>query len=204
MKSFKAGGGSSSRRAEAFDTRTSTAPQEFRRGLERLSAPEEMLDMKTSIMAFHLSNDRAKCSRAPSSVDSDSSGQLDSSFDTSFDSNKGALILDDPPDDPPLIVNKSDPVDIDLEDIDPESGELTLAAFRDRLLGVRVKLVTREQMDVCWPGMREQLRLLSGWIEESGIAVFVIHIGSRESDRHYYLVEICYVYVIQSYALEDS
>lgn len=58
MKSFKADGGSSSRRAEAFDTRTSTAPQEFRRGLERLSAPEEMLDMKTSIMAFLLSNDR--------------------------------------------------------------------------------------------------------------------------------------------------
>ena len=75
---------------------------------------------------------------------------MDSSFDTSFDSNKGALVLDDLPDNPPQIVNKSDPVDIDLEDIDPESGELTLAAFKDRLtmLGVRVKLVTRDQMDV--------------------------------------------------------
>ncbi|EAL17156.1 hypothetical protein CNBN2480 [Cryptococcus deneoformans B-3501A] len=144
------GGGSSSRRAEAFDSGTSTAPQEFRKDLERLSAPEEMLDMKTSIMASLLSNDRANCSRALSSIDSDSSGQLDSSFDTSFDSNKGALVLDDLPDNPPQIVNKSDPVDIDLEDIDPESGELTLAAFKDRLtmLGVRVKLVTRDQMDV--------------------------------------------------------
>ncbi|EAL18674.1 hypothetical protein CNBI3740 [Cryptococcus deneoformans B-3501A] len=145
-----AGGGSSSRRAEAFDSRTSTAPQEFRRGLERLSAPKEMFHMKTSIMASLLSNDRARCSRAPSSVDSDSSGQLDSSFDTSFGSNKAGLILDDLRHDPPPIVNKPDPVDIDLEDIDPESGELTLAAFKDRLtmLGVRVKLVTRDQMGV--------------------------------------------------------
>ncbi|AAW44841.2 hypothetical protein CNG04690 [Cryptococcus deneoformans JEC21] len=145
-----AGGGSSSRRAEAFDSRTSTAPQEFRRGLERLSAPKEMFHMKTSIMASLLSNNRARCSRAPPSVDSDSSGELDSSFDTSFGSNRAALILDDLRDDPPPIVNKPDPVDIDLEDIDPESGELTLAAFKDHLtmLGVRVKLVTRDQMGV--------------------------------------------------------
>ncbi|OWZ38632.1 hypothetical protein C356_04217 [Cryptococcus neoformans c45] len=46
--------------------------------------------------------------------------------------------------------------------------------------------------------MREQLRLLSGWIEESGIAVFVVHIGSCKSDSHYYLVEICYVCLVVS------
>lgn len=76
------------------------------------------------------------------------------SCNVSFNSNKDALVTDDLPANlaanlPPKF-NRSDPVDTDLDDIDSETGELTLAAYRDRLamLGVRVKLVTPEEMDV--------------------------------------------------------
>ncbi|KJD99449.1 hypothetical protein I311_06984, partial [Cryptococcus gattii NT-10] len=52
------------------------------------------------------------------------------------------------------VLNHLTPIDIDLDDIDPKSGELTLAAYKDRLamLGRRVKLVTREEMDVLLAG----------------------------------------------------
>lgn len=82
---------------------------------------------------------------------------FDTSFNTSFDTSFGTfsnskhtLVLDDLPADGPPEFNKTDPIDIDLDDIDPESGELTLAAYKDRLvmLGVRVQLVTRDEMDV--------------------------------------------------------
>ena len=66
-----------------------------------------------------------------------------------MDSNDRTLVHDHPSADPHIKVHKSHPLDTDLDDIDSESGELTLAAYRDRLamLGVRVKLVTREEMD---------------------------------------------------------
>ncbi|XAO24858.1 hypothetical protein I312_103667 [Cryptococcus bacillisporus CA1280] len=75
---------------------------------------------------------------------------LGSAFDTSSNSNEETRVLDHLSAVPYPKIDKSDPVDIDLDDIDSESGELTLAAYRDRLamLGVRVKLVTREDMDV--------------------------------------------------------
>ncbi|KIR89701.1 hypothetical protein I304_06419 [Cryptococcus deuterogattii CBS 10090] len=145
-----AGGGFSSRRAEAFDNGTSMARREFGRGLERLSAPEGMLDAKTSIMASFISNSLGTCSRAPSPLSSNSSEPSDPFFDTSFNSNEKTLVNDDPSADPRPKFHESDPVDIDIEDTDSEPGELTLAAYKDRLamLGVRVKLVTREEMDV--------------------------------------------------------
>ena len=70
--------------------------------------------------------------------------------DLSLDSNGRTLVHCDLSTDPLPKVHKSTPLDLDLEDIDPETGELTLAAYRDRLimLGVRVKLATREEMDV--------------------------------------------------------
>ncbi|KIR31142.1 hypothetical protein I352_06421 [Cryptococcus deuterogattii MMRL2647] len=145
-----AGGGFSSRRAEAFDNGTSMARREFGRGLERLSAPEGMLDAKTSIMASFISNSLGTCSRAPSPLSSNSSEPSDPFFDTSFNSNEKTLVNDDPSADPRPKFHESDPVDIDIEDTDSGPGELTLAAYKDRLamLGVRVKLVTREEMDV--------------------------------------------------------
>ncbi|KAE8542959.1 hypothetical protein D1P53_001024 [Cryptococcus gattii VGV] len=75
---------------------------------------------------------------------------LDSAFDTSSNSNEETRVLDHLSAAPYPEINESDPVDIDSDDIDSESGELTLAAYRDRLamLGVLVKLVTREEMDV--------------------------------------------------------
>ncbi|KAE8537629.1 hypothetical protein D1P53_006338 [Cryptococcus gattii VGV] len=80
----------------------------------------------------------------------DSHPILDSAFDTSCNSNEETHVLDHLSAAPYPEINNSDPVDIDLDDIDSESGELTLAAYRDRLamFGVRVKLVTREEMDV--------------------------------------------------------
>ncbi|KIR33247.1 hypothetical protein I352_04620 [Cryptococcus deuterogattii MMRL2647] len=145
-----AGGGFSSRRAEAFDNGTSMARRGFRRGLERLSAPEGMLDAKTSIMASFISNSLGTCSRAPSPLSSNSSERSDPFFDTSFNSNEKTFVNDDPSADPRPKFHESGPVDIDIEDTDSEPGELTLAAYKDRLamLGVRVKLVTREEMDV--------------------------------------------------------
>ncbi|QPK66844.1 hypothetical protein CNBG_10045 [Cryptococcus deuterogattii R265] len=145
-----AGGGFSPRRAEAFDNGTSMARREFGRGLERLSAPEGMLDAKTSIMASFISNSLGTCSRAPSPLSSNSSEPSDPFFDTSFNSNEKTLVNDDPSADPRPKFHESDPVDIDIEDTDSEPGELTLAAYKDRLamLGVPVKLVTREEMDV--------------------------------------------------------
>ncbi|KAE8540857.1 hypothetical protein D1P53_002209 [Cryptococcus gattii VGV] len=155
-----AGWGSSSHRAEVFGG-TSMTRQTLRRSLERLSAPEGISDAKTSIIASLISNSYARCSGAPSSLGTDSTGSLDSSFDTSFNTSfdtsfgtfsnsKHTLVLDDLPTDPPPEFNKTDPIDIDLDDIDPESGELTLAAYKDRLamLRVRVQLVTRDEMDV--------------------------------------------------------
>ncbi|KAE8540277.1 hypothetical protein D1P53_003221 [Cryptococcus gattii VGV] len=137
------GGGSSSHRAEAFGG-TSMTRQTLKRSLERLSAPEGISDVKTSIIASLISNSHVRCSGAPSSLGTDSSGSLDSSFDTSFNTSfdtffdtssnsKHTLVLDDLPTDPPPEFNKTDPIDIDLDDIDPESGELTLAAYKDRL-----------------------------------------------------------------------
>ncbi|XAO27026.1 hypothetical protein I312_105868 [Cryptococcus bacillisporus CA1280] len=145
-----AGGGFSSRRAQAFDNGTSMAPREFKRGLEGLSAPEGMLDVKTSIMASFISNSLATCSRATSPLSSNSSEPSDPLFDTSFNSNEKTLVNDNPSADPHPKFHESDPVDIDIEDTDSEPGELTLAAYKSRLamLGVRVKLVTREEMDV--------------------------------------------------------
>ncbi|KIY31025.1 hypothetical protein I305_06482 [Cryptococcus gattii E566] len=118
--------------------------QTFRRSLERLSAPEGISDVKTSIIASLISNSHARCSGAPSSLATDSSGSLDSSFDTSFNTSfdtsfdtssnsKHTLVLDDLPADPPPEFNKTDAIDIDLDDIDSESGKLTLAAYRDHL-----------------------------------------------------------------------
>ncbi|KIR89695.1 hypothetical protein I304_06582 [Cryptococcus deuterogattii CBS 10090] len=89
---------------------------------------------------------------------------LDSVFDTSSNSNKETRVLDHLSAVPHPKINKSDTVDIDLDDIDSESGELTLAAYKGRLemLGVRVKLVTREDMDVLLArGINEQLWLLN-------------------------------------------
>lgn len=90
------------------------------------------------------------CSRAPSPLSSNSSEPSDPFFDTSFNSNEKTLVNDDPSADPRPKFHESDPVDIDIEDTDSEPGELTLAAYKDRLamLGVRVKLVTREEMNV--------------------------------------------------------
>ncbi|KAE8542034.1 hypothetical protein D1P53_001513 [Cryptococcus gattii VGV] len=75
---------------------------------------------------------------------------LGSAFDTSSNSNEETRVLDHLSAAPYPEINESDTVDIDLDDIDSESGELTLAAYRDRLamLGVLVKLVTQEEMDV--------------------------------------------------------
>ncbi|KIR57552.1 hypothetical protein I314_06583, partial [Cryptococcus bacillisporus CA1873] len=145
-----AGGGFSSRRAQAFDNGTSMAPREFKRGLEGLSAPEGMLDVKTSIMASFISNSLATCSRATSPLSSNSSEPSGPLFDTSFNSNEKTLVNDNPSADPRPKFHESDPVDIDIEDTDSGPGELTLAAYKSRLamLGVRVKLVTREEMDV--------------------------------------------------------
>ncbi|KIR67420.1 hypothetical protein I314_01836 [Cryptococcus bacillisporus CA1873] len=80
----------------------------------------------------------------------DPSPLLGSAFDTSSNSNEETRVLDHLSAVPYPKIDKSDPADIDLDDIDSESGELTLAAYRDRLaiLGVRVRLVTREDMDV--------------------------------------------------------
>ncbi|KIR51284.1 hypothetical protein I315_06329 [Cryptococcus gattii Ru294] len=58
----------------------------------------------------------------------DPSPLLDLAFDTSPNS-KHTLVLDDPPADSPPEFNKTDPIDIDLDDIDSELGELTLAAY---------------------------------------------------------------------------
>ncbi|OWZ38631.1 hypothetical protein C356_04216 [Cryptococcus neoformans c45] len=138
--------------AEAADTRTPTTRQEFLRGLEKLSTPGDMSNVKSSIIASLISSSHATPSTAPSSPGTDSSGSSDyiSSSDISLDSNDRTLVHDHPSADPHIKVHKSHPLDTDLDDIDSESGELTLAAYRDRLamLGVRVKLVTREQMDV--------------------------------------------------------
>ncbi|OXB36130.1 hypothetical protein J007_04142 [Cryptococcus neoformans] len=146
-----AGGGSSSHRVEAADTRTPTTRQEFLRGLEKLSTPGDMSNVKSSIIASLISSSHATPSTAPSSPGTDSSGSSDyiSSSDISLDSNDRTLVHDHPSADPHIKVHKSHPLDTDLDDIDSESGELTLAAYRDRLamLGVRVKLVTREEMD---------------------------------------------------------
>ncbi|KAE8542257.1 hypothetical protein D1P53_001030 [Cryptococcus gattii VGV] len=81
---------------------------------------------------------------------SDPSPLLGSAFDTSSNSNEETRVLDHLSAAPYPEINESDTVDIDLDDIDSESGELTLAAYRDRLamLGVLVKLVTQEEMDV--------------------------------------------------------
>ncbi|KIR55968.1 hypothetical protein I315_01850 [Cryptococcus gattii Ru294] len=68
-----AGWGSSSHRAEAFCTGTSMTRREFRRGLGGLSAPDGMLDVKTSIVTSFISNSLATCSRAPSPLSSNSS-----------------------------------------------------------------------------------------------------------------------------------
>lgn len=80
----------------------------------------------------------------------DPSPLLGSAFDTSSNTNEETRLLDHLSIVPYPKITKSDPVDIDPDDIDSESGELTLAAYRDRLamLGVRVKLMTREEMDV--------------------------------------------------------
>ncbi|OXG17654.1 hypothetical protein C361_04642 [Cryptococcus neoformans Tu259-1] len=136
--------------AEAADTRTPTTRQEFLRGLEKLSTPGDMSNVKSSIVASLISNSHATPSTAPSSPGTDSSGSSDYISDISLGSNDRTLVHDHPSADPHIKVHKSPPLDTDLDDIDSESGELTLAAYRDRLamLGVRVKLVTREQMDV--------------------------------------------------------
>nr|KIR44688.1 hypothetical protein I312_06026 [Cryptococcus bacillisporus CA1280] len=80
----------------------------------------------------------------------DPSPLLGSAFDTPSNTNEETRVLDHLSAVPYPKIDKSDPADIDPDDIDSESGELTLAAYRDRLamLGVRVKLVTREEMDV--------------------------------------------------------
>ncbi|AAW42042.1 hypothetical protein CNC00010 [Cryptococcus deneoformans JEC21] len=145
-------GGPSTHRAEAADIRTPTTRQEFLRGLQKLSTPGNMLDMKSSIIASLISNPHTSTSVAPSSpgVNSTTSSEDVLFPDLSLDSNGRTLVHCDLSTDPLPKVHKSTPLDLDLEDIDPETGELTLAAYRDRLamLGVRVKLVTREEMDV--------------------------------------------------------
>ncbi|KIR57616.1 hypothetical protein I314_06508, partial [Cryptococcus bacillisporus CA1873] len=58
---------------------------------------------------------------------------LDSAFDTSSNSNEETRVLDHLSAVPYPKIDKFDPADIDPDDIDSESGELTLAAYRDRL-----------------------------------------------------------------------
>lgn len=107
------------------------------------------------------------------------------SCNVSFDSNKDALVTDDLPANLPPKFNRSGPVDTD--DI-VESGELTLAAYKDRLamLGV-TGAVGDSGGDGCLAGsgMKEQLLLLNGWTKRSGIAVSFVYIGSCTSDRHH-------------------
>ncbi|AAW41440.1 hypothetical protein CNB00010 [Cryptococcus deneoformans JEC21] len=109
-------------------------------------------EWKSSIIASLISNPHTSSSVAPSSpsVNSTASSEDVHFPDLSLDSNDRTLVHGDLSTDPLPKVHKSSPLDLDLEDIDPESGELTLAAYKDRLalLGVRVKLVTREEMDV--------------------------------------------------------
>lgn len=82
----------------------------------------------------------------PSSISSD----CDSFPYTSFDSREKLPVSDHLPTALHPRSPECDPVDTDFDAIDSETGELTLEAYRSRLamLGVRVKLVTREEMDV--------------------------------------------------------
>ncbi|ADV20661.1 Hypothetical protein CGB_B9740C [Cryptococcus gattii WM276] len=63
----------------------------------------------------------------------DPASLLDSASDTSSNPNEDTLLLDHLSAVPCPNITKSDPVDIDPDDIDSESGDLTLAAYRDRL-----------------------------------------------------------------------
>ncbi|EAL17940.1 hypothetical protein CNBL0050 [Cryptococcus deneoformans B-3501A] len=140
------GNGASAHRTEAAHARRPMKPQEFLRGLEELSTVVDVSDVKSSIIASLISNSHTTPSMNPSSISSD----CDSFSYTSFGSREKLPVSDHLPAALHPRSHECDPVDTDFDAIDSETGELTLEAYRSRLamLGVRVKLVTREEMDV--------------------------------------------------------